>query len=72
MDKHSNRDYEANANTLRAVSHASLSGLQIVEKEVATVANRDGDAEEAAVFGAAMKELPGGTGRQLEHLARPR
>lgn len=55
-----------------AVAHAALRGLQVVEQEVAAVAHSDGDAEEAAVLGAAVKELPGGAGGELAGLTGPR
>ncbi len=55
--------------TFSAVSHAPLCGLQVVDQELAAVPHHDGDAEEAAVLGAAMEELPGGAGRQLADLA---
>lgn len=58
--------------TLSAVSHAPLRGLQVVDHEVTAVPHRDGDAEEAAVFGAAVEELPGGAGGELAELAGPR
>lgn len=58
--------------TFSAVAHAALGGLQVVEQEVPAVAHGDGDAEKAAVLGAAVEELPGGAGRQLPHLAGPR
>lgn len=56
--------------TFSAVSHAPLRGLKVVEQEVAAVAYCDGDAEETAVFGTAVEELPGGAGGQLADLAR--
>lgn len=49
--------------TFGAVSHAPLRRLQIVDQEVPTVADRYGDTEQAAVFGAAVEKLPRGTGR---------
>lgn len=49
--------------TFGAVSHAALRWLQIVDQEVPTVTDRYGDPEQAAVFGAAVEKLPGGTGR---------
>lgn len=58
--------------TFSTVSHAPLCGLQVVYQELATVPHRDGDAKQAAVFGAAMEELPGGTAGELAGLARPR
>lgn len=58
--------------TCSAVPHAPLCRLQVVEQELATVPHRDGDAEEAAVFGAAVEELPGGTTGKLADLTRPR
>lgn len=58
--------------TFSTVSHAPLRGLQVVKQELATVAHRDGDAKEAAVLGAAMEELPGGTGGELADLSRSR
>lgn len=57
--------------TLSAVSHAPLRGLQVVDQELAAVPHRDGDAEEAAVLGAAVEELPSGAGRQLADLTGP-
>lgn len=57
--------------TFSAVSHAPLRGLQVVDQELAAVAHRDRDAEEAAVLGAAMEELPGGTGRELADFTGP-
>ena len=57
--------------TFRAVAHAALGGLQEVDEVVPAVAHRYGDAEEAAVLGAAQEELPCGAGRQLPHLAGP-
>lgn len=57
--------------TFGTVSHAPLCGLQVVEQELAAVPHCDGDAEEAAVLGAAVEELPGGAGRELANLARP-
>lgn len=58
--------------TLSAVSHAPLRRLQVVEQELAAVPHRDRDAEEAAVLGTAVEELPGGAGGELPHLAGPR
>lgn len=58
--------------TFGAVSHAPLRGLQVVEQELAAVPHRDGDAEEAAIFGAAVEELPGGACGELADLAGPR
>lgn len=57
--------------TFGAVSHAALRGLQVVDQELAAVPHRDGDAEEAAVLGAAVEELPGGAGGELADLAGP-
>lgn len=57
--------------TFSAVSHAALRGLQVVQQELATVPHRDGDAEEAAVLGAAVEELPGGAGGELADLSGP-
>ena len=58
--------------TFGAVSHAPLRGLQVVDQELSTVPHRHGDAEEAAVLGAAVEELPGRTGGELADLAGPR
>ncbi|KAF3857279.1 hypothetical protein F7725_009138 [Dissostichus mawsoni] len=58
--------------TFGAVSHAPLRGLQAVHHELPTVAHGDGDAEEAAVLGAALEELPGGAGGELPELAGAR
>lgn len=58
--------------TFSAVSHAALRRLQVVDQEVAAVPHRDGDAEKAAVFGAAMEELPCGAGGELADLAGSR
>lgn len=51
--------------TFGTVAHAALCGLQVVDHEVTAVAYGYRDAKEAAVFGAAMVELPSGTGREL-------
>ena len=48
--------------TFGAVPHAALRGLQIVDQEASAVADGDRDAEQTAVFSAAMEELPGGAG----------
>lgn len=58
--------------TFSAVSHAALRRLQVVDQELAAVSHSDGDAEEAAVFGAAVEELPGGAGGELADLTEPR
>lgn len=58
--------------TFGAVSHAALRRLQVVEQEVPAVADGDGDAEQAAVLGAAVEEPPGGAGGELAELARTR
>lgn len=58
--------------TFSTVSHAPLCGLQVVEQELAAVPHRDGNAKQAAVFGAAVEELPGGTAGKLANFARPR
>ncbi len=57
--------------TFSAVSHAPLRWLQVVDEELAAVSHCDGDAEEAAVLGAAVEELPGGTSEELADLAGP-
>ena len=57
--------------TFSAVSHAPLRGLQVVQHELAAVPHHDRNAEEAAVLGTAMEELPGGAGGELVDLARP-
>lgn len=51
--------------TFGTVAHAALRGLQVVDHEVSAVAHGYRDTEEAAVLGAAMEELPGGTGGEL-------
>lgn len=61
---------ERSALTLGAVAHAALRWLQEVDQEVPAVADGNGDAEQAAVLGAAAKELPGGAGGELAELAR--
>lgn len=58
--------------TFSTVSHAPLRRLQVVDQELATVSHSDRDAEEAAVFGASMEKLPGGTGGELADLTGPR
>lgn len=58
--------------TFSTVSHAPLRGLQVVDHELAAVPHSDGDAEQAAVFGAAVEELPGGAGGELADVAGPR
>lgn len=58
--------------TFSTVSHAPLRGLQIVDQKLAAVSHSDGNAEEAAVFGAAVEKLPGGTCGELADLTGPR
>ena len=48
--------------TFRAVAHASLSRLQEIHKEFATVPDSDGYPKQAAVLGAPEEDLPGSTG----------
>lgn len=55
--------------TFCTVAHASLSRLQEVHKEFATIPDGNGYPKQAAVLGAPEEDLPGSTGREPLALA---